>query len=439
MNFLVIGSGAREHIIAEKLHDSGSDIYCIITNLNPGLLDLSIRYCQVNDYHSPISKKIILDFSKDRSIDCVVIGPENPLASGIADMFWKYGIPVVGPIKHLAQIESSKGFTRDLLRKYDIVASPAYKRFKTISGASDFLDKLGNDFVVKFDGLMGGKGVKVSGEHLHSKKEALSYCQKLVSDSGMYIIEERVFGEEFSLMSFCDGKKLAHMPAVQDHKRAHEGDTGPNTGGMGSYSDSNHSLPFLTEQDVADAQEINERVIRALADETGLDYKGILYGGFMATKNGIKLIEYNARFGDPEAMNLLTLLENNFSEICYNITQGTLGTVKFRNEASVCKYIVPEGYGSNPRKDATLIVDSDYSKTSSLYYAAVNQFDDRITTTSSRAAALVSRSSTIKKAEEMCESGLNFISGENLYVRHDIAKEDLIRKRIENMEGIRCI
>jgi phosphoribosylamine--glycine ligase len=354
-------------------------------------------------------------------------------------MFWKHGIPVVGPIKNLAQIESSKGFTRDLLRKYDIAASPAYKRFKTISGASDFLDKLGDDYVVKFDGLMGGKGVKVSGEHLHSKEEALSYCKRLVADSGMYVIEERIFGEEFSLMSFCDGKKLAHMPAVQDHKRAYEGDAGPNTGGMGSYSDSNHSLPFLTEQDIADAQEINERVIRALADETGHGYKGILYGGFMATKNGIKLIEYNARFGDPEAMNLLTLLENNFSEICYNITQGTLGTVKFRNKASVCKYIVPEGYGHNPRKDATLIVDSDYSKTSSLYYAAVNQFDDRITTTSSRAAALVSSSSTIKKAEEKCESGLNFISGENLYVRHDIAKEGLIRKRIENMEGIRCI
>ena len=439
MNFLVIGSGAREHIMAEKLRDSGSDIYCIITNLNPGLLELSIRYCQVNDYYSTISKKIILDFSKDCSIDCVVIGPEDPLASGIADMFWKYGIPVVGPIKHLAQIESSKGFTRDLLRKYDIDASPVYKRFESITGTSDFLDLLGDDYVVKFDGLMGGKGVKVSGEHLHSKDEALSYCKKIVNNSGIYVIEERIFGEEFSLMSFCDGKRLAHMPAVQDHKRAHEGDTGPNTGGMGSFSDRDHSLPFLTEQDVADAQKINEKVMWALADETGLDYKGILYGGFMATQNGIKLIEYNARFGDPEAMNLLTLLEDNFSEVCYNITQGNLGTVKFRNEASVCKYIVPEGYGSNPRNDTTLIIDSDYSKTSSLYYAAVNQSDNQITTTSSRAAALVSSSSTIKKAEEMCESGLNFISGENLYVRHDIAKEGLIRKRIENMERIRCI
>jgi phosphoribosylamine-glycine ligase len=227
------------------------------------------------------------------------------------------------------------------------------------------------------------------------------------------------------------------MPAVQDHKRAYEGDIGPNTGGMGSYSDSNHSLPFLTEQDISDAREVNERVFHALIDETGQGYMGILYGGFMITSHGIKLIEYNARFGDPEAMNLLTLLDSDFSEICYNITQGNLGTVIFRNESSVCKYIVPEGYGSNPRKDATLIVNPGYAQTASLYYAAVNQIDGQITTTSSRAAALVASSSTITKAEEKCESGLNFISGDNLYVRHDIAKEGLIKKRIKNMEKIR--
>ena len=157
----------------------------------------------------------------------------------------------------------------------------------------------------------------------------------------------------------------------------------------------------------------------------------------MVTSSGVKLIEYNARFGDPEAINLLTLLDGDFSEICYNITQGTLGTVEFRNESSVCKYIVPEGYGSNPRKDATLIINPDYARTSSLYYAAVNQIDNQITTTSSRAVALVSSSSTIAKAEEKCESGLKFISGDNLYVRHDIAKEGLIKKRIKNMEKIR--
>ena len=437
MNFLVIGSGAREHIIAEKLSDSGSTVYSVLTNLNPGLLELSAGHHIVTAYNSQDSQTSILDFAKENSIHCVVIGPEDPLANGMADMFWKHDIPVVGPTRQLAQIETSKGFTRDLLEKYNIYASPRYKRFKTMNGASEFIDTLGEDYVIKFDGLMGGKGVKVAGEHLHSKEEGLIYCKQLVDSSGTYIIEEKIFGEEFSLMSFCDGKHLAHMPAVQDHKRAYEGDIGPNTGGMGSYSDSNHSLPFLTERDISDAREINERVFRALIDETGQGYKGILYGGFMITANGVKLIEYNARFGDPEAMNLLTLLDGDLSEICYNITQGSLGTVAFRNESSVCKYIVPEGYGSNPRKNATLIIDPGYAQTASLYYAAVNQLDEQIPTTGSRAAALVSSSSTIAKAEEKCESGLNFISGDNLYVRHDIAKEGLIKKRIINMEKIR--
>ncbi|HIC61808.1 MAG TPA: hypothetical protein EYO72_03635 [Marine Group III euryarchaeote] len=157
----------------------------------------------------------------------------------------------------------------------------------------------------------------------------------------------------------------------------------------------------------------------------------------MVTNKGVKLIEYNARFGDPEAMNLLTLLETDFAKVCQDIVQGTLNSVEFRHEASVCKYIVPQGYGSDSRNDATLVVDPEYSKTSSLYYAAVNLRGGELFVTSSRTAAIVSSSSTIAQAEEMCEEGLKFISGDNIYVRHDIAKPDLINKRIKNMEEIR--
>ncbi len=437
MNFLVIGSGAREHIIAEKLSRSGSSVCSVLTNLNPGLLELSRSTYTVDNFNSDKSKKSILEFAQNNSIDCVVIGPEGPLANGYSDIFWKQKIPVVGPTQLLAQIESSKGFTRDLLRKYDIHASPNYKRFESVNGASEFMDELGGEFVIKFDGLMGGKGVKLSGEHLASKEEALEYCKEIISNLGTFVIEEKIFGEEFSLMSFCDGITTSHMPAVQDHKRAHEGDTGPNTGGMGSYTDSNHSLPFLKEQDIIVAQEINERVLRSLKDHTGQGYKGILYGGFMVTSSGVKLIEYNARFGDPEAMNLLALLESDFAKVCSDIANGTLSPVDFRKEASVCKYVVPLGYGSNPRKDTTLLIDNQFSKTSDLYYAAVNLLDGKIATTSSRAAALVSCADTIKKAEEKCEKALTYISGDNIYVRHDIAKPDLINKRIENMEMIR--
>ena len=167
-----------------------------------------------------------------------------------------------------------------------------------MNGVKEFISELSGEYVVKYDGLMGGKGVKVSGEHLMSIEDGVSYCSELIKIGGTFVIEEKLHGEEFSLMSFCDGSSVEHMPAVQDHKRAYEGDIGPNTGGMGSYTDSNHSLPFLNDNDLNQAREINENVSSALKNEYETGYKGILYGGFMATSNGVKLIEYNARFGD---------------------------------------------------------------------------------------------------------------------------------------------
>ena len=436
MNFLVIGSGAREHIIVEKLTQAGASVYSVLTNSNPGLLSLSEKVLSISNFGN--SQKIILDFSLQNKIDCVVIGPEDPLAQGFSDMFWKKDIPGVGPLRILAQIETSKGFTRDLLSKYDIDSSPIYKRFTGMNGVKDFINSLNGNYVVKFDGLMGGKGVKVSGEHLENIDAGLNYCHEIISNNGDFVIEEKLIGEEFSLMSFCDGTNLAHMPSIQDHKRAYDGDVGPNTGGMGCYSDTNHSLPFLLDKDILEAREINERVSQALLDFTGEPYRGILYGGFMATANGVKLIEYNARFGDPEAMNLLALLDSDFASICSKIVGGNLDTVNFRKEASVCKYVVPKGYGSNPSKDTTLFVDNSYKDSSDLYYAAVNlNSKGVITTTSSRAVAVVSTGGSIEEAEQKCESGLAHVSGKNLFTRHDIGKADLIQKRINHMEKLR--
>ena len=436
MNFLVIGSGAREHIIAQKLYESGVTVFSILTNRNPGMMKLSREFIFVTNYQN--SLKAIVDFALLKEVNCVVIGPEDPLSLGFSDAFWNKGIPVVGPLRLLAQIETSKGFTRDLLDKNEMDISPQYQRFKSMDGVEDFFSFLSGEYVVKYDGLMGGKGVKVSGEHLMSANEGIAYCKELIDIGGSFVIEEKLIGEEFSLMSFCDGTNVAHMPAVQDHKRAYEGDTGPNTGGMGCYTDSNHSLPFVKDNELGKAREINERVADALRSEFGEGYKGILYGGFMITSAGVKLIEYNARFGDPEAMNLLTLLDSDFASICMNIVEGNLGDVRFRKEASVCKYIVPEGYGSNPVNDATLLVGDSHEEHADLYYAAVNLEDNGvIETTSSRAAAVVSSGQNISESEAKCEKALSHISGNNLYVRNDIAKSHLIKKRIATMESIR--
>ena len=320
MNILIVGSGAREHAIAKAVNRSTTKktLYCLGTNQNPGLQNLcfDLQAIDINN------NKTISDYAVKNKINLAIIGPENPLANGVSDSLMSLGIKVVGPTKDLAKIESSKSFARKLFQQTMPDVNPKHSVFESMNGAQRFLQELGSDFVIKYDGLAGGKGVRVSGDHLHSHQEALEYCDQLIKKGGSFIIEEKLIGEEFSLMSFCDGVSLKHMPAVQDHKRAFDGDLGPNTGGMGTYSDANHSLPFLTNREIKEAQKINETAAAALKEKSGVGYKGVLYGGFMATSTGVKLIEYNARLGDPEAMNVLTLLDTDFIDICLGITDG---------------------------------------------------------------------------------------------------------------------
>src|SRR2546423_5807629 len=269
---------------------------------SPRLNGNVIRLSEGQDMGSENGRRQIIDLASREKPDFVVIGPEAPLAAGIVDLLeGDLGIACIGPVQTLARLEASKAFTRELVSKYKIPGNPEYRVFKQLDGIESFLKELRGGFVVKPDGLTGGKGVKVSGEHLPSERDALDYCEKLFADGGIVVIEEKLEGEEFSLQSFCDGTHLKHMPPVQDHKRAYNGDTGPNTGGMGSYSGENHSLPFLQPQDLEQARAINEAVANALLRETNKKYKGILYGGFMITSDeGVRLLEYNARFGDPE-------------------------------------------------------------------------------------------------------------------------------------------
>jgi phosphoribosylamine--glycine ligase len=306
-----------------------------------------------------------------------------------------------------------------------------------LNGVFDFLTELGENYVVKFDGLAGGKGVKVSGEHLHSHDEAIAYCQELVNNGGEFVIEEKFFGEEFSLMSFCDGDTLKHMPAIQDHKRAYDGDTGPNTGGMGTYTDANHSLPFLTSDEIAEAQEINIKTARAVKNKFCYGYKGVLYGGFMITTNGVRLIEYNARFGDPEAMNVLSLLKSDFIDICVGIADGTLDQidVSFANKATVCKYAVPKGYPDSPVKGRPIDV-SGVSNPDGLFYASVDFKGSDLVEAGSRTIAIVGIADTISEAEKIAEKEVSSIAGP-LFHRTDIGTDDVIQKRIDHMDFLR--
>ena len=265
-----------------------------------------------------------MSYSRKNKIDFAIIGPENPLANGIVNELENVGVMCVGPKKEVALIETSKTFARKIIDLCCPEKNPQRKEFSSIEGVESFIKQLGGEYVIKFDGLMGGKGVRVSGEHLKNIDEGVAYANEIINIGGSFLIEEKLVGEEFSLMSFVDGKVCKHMPVVQDHKRAYEGDTGPNTGGMGTYSFGNHSLPFLSEKDINEAQKTNELVAKQLFEETGTPYVGILYGGFMLTRDGVKVIEYNARFGDPEAMNVLSILESDFLSVCISMIDGNL-------------------------------------------------------------------------------------------------------------------
>ena len=238
-------------------------------------------------------------------------------------------------------------------------------------------------------------------------------------------------------MSFCDGKNLKHMPAVQDHKRAFEDDLGPNTGGMGTYSDADHSLPFLRKEEIQKAQDINQRTAEALREEFGYGFKGVLYGGFMVTKSGVKVIEYNARFGDPEAMNALSLLETDLLAIFNAMVIGELGglDVKFKNQATVCKYAVPIGYPTDPIKgssvDVSMVADNQV-----ISYGSVNAQNDKIILAGSRTLCITELGDTIAEAELVVEEKISKVIG-SLFHRTDIGKNELINKKIERMNKIR--
>ena len=263
-----------------------------------------------------------------------------------------------------------------------------------------FLNEL-EGIVLKPDGLTGGKGVLVQGDHFATKEEALKLCTQILKESSSLIVEEKFDGEEFSLQCLCDGKTVVGTPLVQDHKRRFDGDKGPNTGGMGSYSLPDHSMPFLKPSDIEEGLEITRQVAAALLKETGSPYKGVMYGGFIATKNGAKLLEYNARFGDPEAMNILPLLKTDFVEICRHIIAGTLDKLKieFEHKATVCKYVVPKGYGlpadhPDAASSRAKIEVGDVGK-ARLYYSSVDKKEDGLYLSSSRAIGIVGIADTL--------------------------------------------
>lgn len=434
MKVLVVGTGAREHAIADALKDD-VELYCYMSKVNPGISKIA-EFAQGDE--GEIEK--VAKFAVDNNIDIAFIGPEAPLGKGIVDELEKNGISCVGPSQSAARIETDKSFMRKLFEDYNIEGSLVYKVFDNYDDVSAFLDDFDRDVVVKPVGLTGGKGVKIVGDHLKDNHEAKEYSKEVIDNAmggfTQVIIEERLIGEEFTIQAFCDGTHLAPMPAAQDHPHAFEGDVGAITGGMGSYSDKRGLLPFLSQDDYDKAVKIMEATLKAIAKEAE-PYKGILYGQFMLTADGPKLIEYNARFGDPEAMNVLPLLKTPLADVCQAIVDGSLDKVEFNDKASVCKYIVPEGYPETSHGGELIEVDEKAIEElgAKVFYAAVGLEDDGIHLSGSRALGIVADGDSIEEAEKIAEKACACIKG-NVYHRSDVGTTDLVNKRVEHMKEI---
>ena len=437
-NILLVGNGAREHAIAEAISrsDQNPRLFSYMKSNNPGIASLSQKTL-LGGYADLAA---ITDFATKNKVEFAVIGPEDPLANGVADALKACGINTVGPSKTLARLETSKSFTRNLGNKYDIPGNPLYKIFTTDEGMEEFLAGL-DGIVIKPDGLTGGKGVLVQGDHFSTKDEALGLCRRILKDTASVLIEEKFDGEEFSLQCLCDGKTVVPTPLVQDHKRRFDSDRGPNTGGMGSYSLPDHTMPFLRPSDIEEGLEITRRVAAALLQETGEPYKGVMYGGFIATKDGARLLEYNARFGDPEAMNILPLLKTDFVEICRHIIAGKLDKLKIECEplGTVCKYVVAAGYGLPADEGGTAapakIEIGDVGQ-ARLYYSSVDKKDDGLYLSSSRAVGIVGIAKTLAEARQIADRGVRAVKGPVAY-REDIGTDTLILKRVEHMRALR--
>ncbi len=408
MKVLVVGHGAREHAIAKALAGEGVELHAAMGRRNPGIAGLSksVKIMDINDTGS---------YDGFKGMDVAYVGPEAPLAAGVSDRLIEMGVPVFGPTKATARLEWSKAYTRVFLDEQGVEGNPDFRICRSLDDVRGFL-RSHADVAVKPDVLTGGKGVKITGEHLHSRRDVEEYAAERIGSDGLVVLEERLRGREFTLQAFTDGSRVEVMPMVRDFKRAYDGDRGPNTGSMGSYSCPDHGLPDLSDIAVRKGTRIIEETIRKLSRSVDR-YRGVIYGGFMETEAGVYLIEYNSRFGDPEAMNVLSLLEKPLIEVGWEILDGRLSKPAFEEKATVCVYVVPEGYPVDPKKGAAVRISPPES--SELYYASVHEEGGKVLTTGSRSIALLAKDESVAKARERVYSDVTRVEGD-LFYRRDI-------------------
>ena len=419
MNILVIGSGGREHALCWKLSESPQteQIYAI-----PGNPGMGASAAIALDDHAAI-----LRFVKEHEIGLVVVGPEVPLMNGLVDELEAAGIRAFGPRANAAEIEGSKSFAKDLMKKYGIPTA-RYEVFTAAEPARAYIRQEGAPIVVKADGLAAGKGVIVA----MTEQEALDAVDAIMEDHSFgdagarVVIEEFMEGEEASLLAFTDGRTIRPMISAQDHKRAYDGDRGPNTGGMGTYAPAPVMTPEMTERAV---EEILKPTIAAMAKE-GRVYRGCLYLGLMVTADGPKVVEFNARFGDPETQVVLPLLDSDLVAIMCACADGTLADVpiRWKNGAAVCVVLASGGYPGHYEKGQEIHGLADAEAMGALvFHAGTAMKAGKLVTNGGRVLGVVGRGADISSAVDAAYAAATKISFKDAYYRKDIAHRALER------------
>lgn len=424
MNIMVVGGGGREHAIAWKLAQSPKCENLYAVPGNPGMAEIAecVAGVSINDNAALVS------LAKEKAIDLVVIGAEAQLVNGLVDALQEAGIKAFGPKKDAAEIEGSKEFSKNLMKKYGIPTAK-YEVFSDAAKARAYVKAEGAPIVIKADGLAAGKGVVVA----MTLDEALSAVDDIMENQAFgqagsrVVIEEFMEGEEASLLAFTDGKTIQPMISSQDHKRAYDGDKGPNTGGMGTYA----PAPVMTDEMVRLAEErVLKPAIAAMAQE-GRCYQGCLYAGLMITKEGPKVVEFNCRFGDPETQVVLPLLESDLVDIMVACVDGTLEQqdIQWSDGAAVCVVMASGGYPKSYEKGYVIQGLAEAKDNAALvFHAGTAWKDDAIVTNGGRVLGVVAKAENVRSAVERAYENVQKISFDKVHFRKDIAYRALHRK-----------
>ncbi|MEM0135911.1 MAG: phosphoribosylamine--glycine ligase [Thermoplasmatales archaeon] len=432
MRALLIGGGGREHAMGLSIVKSGTELVVISPNQNPGLMRIAKKTI-IGDENDG---KWVLQNANKFKPDYVFIGPESPIAHGISDILVEGGFKVFAPSSKAARLETSKAYCRLFMSENHVGGNVESTPFSDPRKAEDFIRGIDYDFVIKPDGLTGGKGVVVQGVHFQSKEDGIKIAREyLASRKGQLLIEKKMVGEEFSLQAFVSGSKISFLPIVQDYKRALEGDKGPNTGGMGSICFSERGLPFIGKNMLERAKGILEELVKKF-NKNVTDYVGPIYGGFIATSEGPKLLEINARLGDPEAINVLSLMDTSIADVAIRMLHGETTRPEFIDRINVLRYVVPKGYGTKPIPS---IIDLDEEQIRlrglKIFYASVDLKGKKILQTTSRSIALMSEGNDISQVTGRFSNLSSLLKGD-YEMRNDIGTENSIENKKKAMKAI---